>query len=1114
MADDIAQWLEGLGLGQYAQAFAENDIDLEILPRLSEEDLEKLGLSLGHRRKLQSAIEAVSVDEPSARLAAPPEQEPEPHPPEAERRQLTVMFCDLVGSTALSSQLDPEDMRDVIRSYQDACAGVVTRYDGFVAKYMGDGVLVYFGYPTAHEDDAERAINTGLEIVEAVSELPDDVAVRIGIATGTVTVGDIVGEGASQEAAIVGEAPNLAARLQELAAPDTVVIGGTTHALSGGLYECRDLGERDLKGFPEPIRAWSVIRPVRAESRFDVTRTAGLTPLVGRAEELDILLRRWRRAKQGEGQIALISGEPGIGKSRLVHALQERIVQDPHTPVRLQCSPFHTNSALYPMIDYLERAAGLKPDDDTGSKLDKLEALLRLSGDRIEDAAPLMAELLSITTESRYSPLKISPQEKKHRTLHTINTRLVALADQRPILVVLEDAHWIDPTTLELMELIIESATQAAILVVISYRPEFTSPWVGRPRVTLLALNRLDHESCALMVKEVAASRTLPDEIRRQIIARTDGVPLFVEELTRSILESGPQDATRGSRDAVGSKTSMEIPATLMDSLEARLDRLGPAKDVAQLGATIGRTFDYDLLAKVSPQSEGELLRALDGLVDSELIFRRGEPPVATYTFKHALIQDAAYGSLLRGRREEAHSRIAHTLEQSLGQGRSTAPEIIAHHYTAARQFEPAVDFWLKAGEAAFNRSALQEAVAHLTTGVDVNERLPEGPTRTSSEEALQATLGVTFRAAKGPGHEDGERALARAYELGQGTGASPYRFPVLFGLWQVHYARAQYHQADREAAELLDLAEADGERQELLAANWARGMSLALMGENAASLQCFDKMRDLHDLEADASLAFRYFIEFGVGMCFGALMPLFALGYPDQALERAHEAISRGRAQLPVHLGGSLNYGGQIPICRGDAPTVLEWAEECLGFAERLGLEFHIGFAKVNRGWAYARLGRAEEGITEIRDGIPKWRASGFESWAARHLILLSEVSIEAGRLEDAIALSDEALISIRETGERQFESYALIAKGDALRAMDREGEAARCFLDAIDVAHSQSAKSWELRAATRLARLWQSQDKTTDARDLLAPVYGWFTEGFDTADLKEAKALLDELG
>ena len=1034
-------------------------------------------------------------------------QSSEPATPEAERRQLTVLFCDLVGSTALSARLDPEDMRDVLRAYQDACSGAITRYDGFVAKFMGDGVFSYFGYPTAHEDDAERAIHAGLGIIAAIGALDHDLAVRIGIATGTVAVGDIVGEGASEEAAIVGEAPNLAARLQEIAEPDTVVIGEATHLLAGRLFETSDLGRRELKGFADPVGAWAVHRSRPATSRFEVIHDERLSELVGREEEVNVLRRRWERTMAGEGQVVLVSGEPGIGKSRIAHTIRQHVAGDDTYYRTFQCSPHHTNSAMFPFIEQVRHDIGLTAEETNDESLAKLEAWIRAADQAPEEIAPVFGPALGIDTSARWPAPTVSPQRQKEILLEAFSRRLKNLAARQPVLYLVEDAHWIDPTSLELMGLHIERTRGIdRVLFVITYRPEFEAPWVGQPHTTLLTLNRLDRSQCAALAASVGGEQPLSEAVIRQIADRTDGVPLFVEELTKAIVESGGQADGQESPFAA-------VPATLQDALEARLDRLGEARDLAQIGAVIGRSFGHDLLARVSGLDDVELGERLDQLVRSELISARGDPPDSLYTFKHALVQDTAYGTMLRSKRAELHARIAETLESHFPDRVELAPEALAHHFTEAGLLENGAAYWHKAGEAAFDRSALREATAHLEKGIEVATHLPDGP-RQIAEEGLHATLGVTHRAAKGPGHEDGERALSRAYELGGHREGSPYRFPVLFGLWQVHYARAQHVQAARETEQLMEFAKAGGDRQELLAANWARGTSMSLMGENLAGLECYDRMRELYDHETDTSLASKYYIEFGVGMHWVASTSLFALGYPDQALQAASESIARARTQLPVHLGGSMIYGTHVPISRGDGRTTFDWADECIAFVEERGLRYHAGFSKVNRGWAFVQLGKVDDGIAEIRDGIKIWRESGLKTWAARHIILLAQSNLIAGRPEEALELAQEALNQIRETAERQFESLAHSALGEALLASKKSDEAEQSYLDAIRISQSQSAKSWELRAATHLARLWHSQGKTAEARDLLAPVYGWFTEGFDTADLKDATALLDEIG
>jgi class 3 adenylate cyclase/predicted ATPase len=1108
MADEIAQWLDGLGLGRYAQAFADNDIDFRALPELSEDDLKELGLSLGHRRILQGVIKK-RIEEaahPGAPMSA--ESNARSHPrSDAELRQLTVLFCDLVGSTALSSRLGPEDIRDVIRSYQDACATVSERFGGFVAKFMGDGVLVYFGFPEAHEDDAERAVYAGLGVVEAVRDLNLDLSVRIGIATGTVVVGDIVGDGAAQEAAITGEAPNLAARLQEIAEPDTVVMGGDTRQLIGELFEVAGLGTRRLKGFDAPILAWRVVGPRRAETRFNAIRPASLSPLVGRDEEMEIMMRRWHRAMNGDGEVVVISGEPGIGKSRLAHAFQERIETEPHTPVRLQCSPIHANSAFFPIIDQLERAAGFAADDEPDKKLGKLETLLRATGDPDGDVITLFAELLSIPVKGRYPPLNLSPQERKERTLALIVERLLRMADVRPILISLEDAHWIDPTTLELADRIIEKAPEAAILMLITCRPEFIAPWIGRPRVSQLALNRLDQRMCAAMVGSIAGGEELAQEVKEAIVQRTDGVPLFVEELTRSILETG-----EGATTAEG---IVEIPLTLKDSLEARLDRLGAAKETAQMGAVIGREFDFSLIAQVASLDATTLEAHLSRLVDSGLATVRGEPPTATYTFKHALVEETAYSSLLRSRRADLHGRIAEALESNFPELRSTEPELLAHHFEKASRYDSAARYWFDAGQFTFNRSAIAEAVAHLSRGLDVVGRIDDPYSRMEREAALQATLALALKASKGITHEDTIHALLRANDLLQGLDSSPLLFPVLFGIAHYYSWKGPQSAALDAGNQLLRLAQSSGDQDQLLPAHNALGMVNYHLGENETALRHFERSAELYDAERHRKLAFVYMLEFAVNGHFQRAFIRFALGYPDQAANLADTAVALGRSRQPVNLSAALGIGGQVLTFRGDIEKSRDWANQCIELSQRHGFAQQIASAKVMLGWATARDGDLDAGIDLVRQGVDYYRSAGAASWLASYLATLSELCLEANHRDEAVNAVDEGLAISEQADERQFGARLKQIKADTLLAgpTPDPGLAESTYRESIEIACSQSAKSWELRAAIHLARLWRGQGRTREARDLLAPIYGWFTEGFDTADLKEAKALLDGL-
>ena len=660
MISTIAQWLASLGMSEYATRFAENRIDFSILSDLTDQDLKDLGVVLGDRRKILRAIAA--LDETLAGAAGADAAEPMTQDT-AERRQVTVMFSDLVGSTALSARMDPEDLREVISAYHKCAAETVRRFGGFVSQYLGDGVLVYFGYPQAHEDDAERAVRAGLELVEAVTALKTRATLqtRVGIATGLVVVGDLMDAGNVRERGIIGETPNLAARLQGLAAPNSVVIAESTRRLLGNLFELEDLGAKDLRGIAGPVRMWAALRPSSAESRFEAFHGNGLTELVGREEELELLLRRWSKAKTGEGQVVLLSGEAGIGKSRLTAALLERVATEPHTRLRYFCSPQHTDSALYPIISQMERAAGLAHDDTVQAKLDKLNTLLVQSFTPREDAA-LFAEMLSLPNDGQYPTIALSPQQRRQKTLEALTAQMEALSRSDPVLMIFEDVHWIDPTSMEALGRAVDRIRTLGVLLVVTFRPEFEPPWIGGPYVTALTINRLGERDIAAMIDRVTGNNPLSASIRRDILERTDGIPLFVEEMTKAVVEAEREGLGRQTIASVPS-SALAVPASLHASLMARLDRLGPAKEVAQIGAAIGREFSHTLLAAVAAKPGAELQAALDRLTAAGLLFRQGVPPQASYLFKHALVQDAAYCMLLREPRRALHAHIAEILE-------------------------------------------------------------------------------------------------------------------------------------------------------------------------------------------------------------------------------------------------------------------------------------------------------------------------------------------------------------------------------------------------------------------------------------------------------------------
>jgi class 3 adenylate cyclase/predicted ATPase len=1123
---DIATWLRELDLERYEAAFRDNDIDLEILPKLTADDLLAIGVtSVGHRRRLLEAVAALpaAAVEPSAAVSISEAPDDKPRKSEAQRRQLTVMFVDLAGSTELSARLDPEDMGQVIRAYQVACAEGIERWDGHVAKYMGDGVLAYFGWPQAHEDDAERAVRAGLDVTDAVGKLAPPVnsalAARVGIATGLVMVGELFGEGAAREETVVGEVPNLAARLQTLAEPGTVVINQATRRLVAGVFELDDLGPKRLKGFAEPLAVWRIAGEGSAEGRFEARQTAGLTPLVGRDEEISLLLRRWRQARDGEGQVVLLSGEPGIGKSRLVRELRERLSEEPHIRLLYQCSPHHTTSPLHPVIEQLERAAGFERDDPPAARLEKLEALLARGTDQLDQAALLIAALLGLPTQDRYPPLGLTPQRQKQLTLEALVDRLAGLAAEQPVLLAYEDAHWIDPTTQELLGLAIERVQRLAVLLLITFRPGFTPPWSGQPHLSALALTRLGRREGAAMVDQLVQDKALPDEVAAQIVAKTDGVPLFVEELTKTVLESGLLKDAGDRYELTGPLPPLAIPATLHDSLLARLDRLVAVKDLAQIGAAIGREFSHALLAAVADRPEPELHAALDQLVSSELVFRRGAPPEVTYSFKHALVQDAAYQSLLKSRRQQLHARIARALEEQPLERAAVKPEILAHHFTEAGLPERAIDNWLAAGQRALARSAYLEAIAHSERGLNLVPFLAEPAARVDQELKQRTLLGVALGASQGFSSAAMAENYARMKELCRASGQQMRLFTALWGLWLfeslIHTGSAEQL---RLTLELVKLADETGFPEQLLQAHHAAWTTRLDRGEFAECWRHAQEGISRYDPESHKLHVSRYGGH-DPGVCcriHGALA-LWALGHPQQALAQSDQAIALAR-QLghPASLAFAHLFGAFLRQRLGDPAAAEGLAQATMVICREHALLPHIGnAAELIRGWALMAEGRVDDGSTEMRRALAALQAVGAHKRLPYYLALLASALGQLGHLDEGLRLLSDARERARTTGEHWWDAEILRSRGDLLRqdGLADPSQVEECYREAIAIAKAQAAKSLELRAVTSLARLWRDHARRAEARELLAPVYGWFTEGFDTADLKDAKALLDEL-
>ena len=1116
----IADWLKKLGMSEYAKCFAENRIDFSVLPDLTDHDLEKLGVVLGDRRKMLRAIANLEAHKITVAAAAPAG----PARDTAERRQVTVMFSDLVGSTALSARMDPEDLREVITAYQKCVAEAVRRFGGFVAKYMGDGVLVYFGYPEAHEDDADRAVRAALELIAAVTALNAPVALqtRVGIATGLVVVGDLVGSGEAQERGIVGDTPNLAARLQGVAEPNSVVVAESTRKLVGSLFELEDLGPQELKGISGPVRAWAALRPASVEGRFEAMHASGLTDLVGREEELDLLLRRWSKAKSGEGQVVLLSGEPGIGKSRLTAALLERLAAEPHTRLRHFCSPQHTESALYPTIAQMERAAGFTWDDTSQTKLDKFDTLLAQSSTSARDAA-LLAEMLSLPNDGRYPILELTPLQRRQQTLDALIFQVVALSRLNPVLMIFEDAHWADPTSLEALGRTVERIRAVGILLIITYRPEFEPPWIGQPHVTTLTINRLGQREVAAMIDRVTGNKPLLASIRQDIVERTDGIPLFIEEMTKAVLEAGDQEDAERAVTSVPAP-SLAVPASLHASLMARLDRLGSAKEVAQIGAAIGRDFSHVLLSAVTPKSEAELNFALDRIIAAGLLFRQGILPFATYLFKHALIQDAAYGTLLRQPRRTLHARIAETIESQFADVAERQPELLARHYTEAGLIERGALLWGKAGLRALERSAFAEAVGQLRRALDQIATLPATPALRRAQIDFQVALSNSLFSVAGFGPEtkatleQASRLIEQAVALGEPPEDPLLLFVVLYSSWYANLMAANFDVCRDLAERTLALAEKQDALVPLIVGHDIMAATLAIVGAPAQGRKHCDHALALYDPVEHRSMAMRFGIDLRVAILHHRSSILQALGYPAAARADAEDALGSARAMGHAStLLLALVALEKVYLHSGNYTAVNAALNELGALADEKGASAFKTAVNTGRGRLLAFTGKPAEAVQVLTSGLADaaQRSTGKTFYLAFNLSCLARAYAELGQFDEAWRRIDEAKTAMDATGEKWCEAAVYLTAGEiALKSPEPDAAKAEALFErALTVARQQQAKSRELVAAMSMARLWRDQGKPQQARELLAPVYNWFTEGFDTRDLKEAKALLDAL-
>jgi class 3 adenylate cyclase/predicted ATPase len=1049
-----------------------------------------------------------------------PEQDAQPSS-QAERRRLTVVFCDLVGSTALSGQLDPEELHDLTRRYQRVCADVIGRHGGHVAQFLGDGLLVYFGYPIAHEDDAQRAVRAGLETVAAISglgaRLEKSLQVRVAVHTGLAVVGHL-GDGTDPDAiAIVGETPNIAARLQSIAEPGTVIISSPTYRLVEGFFHCRSLGAPALKGVAAPIELYSVLAESGIQSRFERAVASGLTPFVSRQAEVELLLQRLERARNGAGQVVLLSGEAGIGKSRLIRVLKERATGEPMTELAVRCSPYYQDSALYPIIAFFQRLLQVHRDETAETTLATLESALESFGLPLSEFVPLFAALLSLPNDHRYPPPAMTLQRQKQKTFEAVVAWLLKAAQHRTTWLVVEDVHWADPSTLELLSLLIEQVSRSRVFVVLIFRPDFLPPWRSQPHVSSTTLDRLPKTGIESMIESLAGGKKLPPDVTRDIAEKTEGVPLFIEELSRMVLESGLLREQDGRYELTSSLPSLAIPSTLYESLMARLDRLGTAKEVAQLAATIGREFSYDLLRTISPLDETKLTGALNRLVDAELLDQHLLSLQRSYSFRHALIRDAAYESLLRSKRRQYHGQIAAALQESFPEIVNANPELVAVHYTDAGLVEKAILFWHRAGHKALERSANQEAIRHLTKGLELLSILPETPEHLQQELLLRATLGPAVMLAKGFASLEAQNVYNRARILCQQVTDAPLRFQVFWALWVSHAARGEHGKARESAEECLRQARASQDATLSLGAHFAVGVSLLTLGEFGQGFEHIKQGSGIYDRSQHSRQVRTYGQDNGViCLCYEAFC-LWFLGHPDQALKRIREALTLARElSHPTTTVTAANIACWVYQLFRDGQATLEQAEAAISLSADREFEFWRAMGEIMRGWALTRQGMLENGIAHIRTGMSAFRSTGGEIMLPYFMYLLAEAYGRLGLDKEGLGILTEAQAAIESSGERWCEAEVQRLKGELILLQPdilNSQEAEACFRRALATARAQNAKSLELRAAISLSRLLQRQGKPASARDVLTAVYNWFTEGFNTTDLREARKLLEQL-
>ncbi|MEX0961161.1 MAG: AAA family ATPase [Burkholderiales bacterium] len=1053
-------------------------------------------------------------------------------PAYGERRQVTIMFCDLVDSTALARALDPEDLREVYRIFRDAVAGVIRHHDGYIASFLGDGIVAFFGYPQAREDDAERGVRAGLDVLAAVRgirSLPDvTLQARVGITTGLVVLGDLTGTGAPPEKAAVGEATNLAARLQGETEPDSMLISDDTRRLIGNLFECVDGGSRRMKGYDAPVRVWKVLRERPVEDRFEAIHAAAdLVPLVGRTVEQDTLLERWNTVRAGSGQIVSLIGEAGVGKSRLVHALREHGTTYPRNLLRYFCAPRFQNTALYPVITQIQREADFSQSDPPAVKLDKLEALLLKAGYRepATTVAPYIASLLSLPFEGRYRPIVEGPERLKKNTLSALTGLISGLAQNGPVLAIFEDLHWSDPSTVELIGQLVNKLATLPLMIVTTTRPGVELPWNKYPGLLLMELARLDRDSSASIVSHLASGKSLPAPIVEQILDKSDGIPLFIEELTRTVLESEQIDAFAKQSAPTGALPMLSVPSTLRDSLMARLDRLPSAREIVQASAAIGREFSLELLAAVLPVDKKTLDAELQRLIDANLILSVGTLQKSAYVFKHALIQDAAHATLLRSARHDLHRRIAETLENSFPETVDAQPELLAYHYSEAGLVRKAIDYLRVAAYQAVTRSANQEARNHIYGALEFLLTMPETLERKKEELELYTMLGPVLAALKGYAAADVAETYARAEALQQEVEDPSKAHAFVRGKFQVALLQARYsarHSREQSAEELIEELGSLADRHHDMAyrteVEIGRGVLVLFLGKFKEARRHLDLNFD----DGNSGLFKNYSLRYGIDVEASCLAyrarALWFLGFCDQALELGGKAVSQAKSSaISLSIAQSMGMLAMIHQVRGEVDATRTAADQTIGYSNERGHPYWVALASIVKGWALAQDGHAREGIDLIRRSLDAYKATGAKLGNSSFLVQLAEAYQLAGQLKDGLQAVDEALGHVEQTGERYFEAEALRRKGELMLAVSGSKgatEAQKHFERALQTAEAQNALSWALRAATSLARLRVQQGERRGAFDLLATYRQRISEGSATADLRIADHILDSLG